>query len=116
MYILHINNMVIFVFLRDLLGGSRTCPQKQHGVDVSVQRQLLVHGDLDVVDAALEHERPHAHRVHLAGHERVPPDERQHVVGQVPGRVDALRPVQVGDALERREERLQSEKDQDVKQ
>ena len=78
-----------------------TSSQEQDSISVPVQRRLFVHDYLDVVDAPLEHERAHTHRVHLAGHQRVPPGEGEDVVGEVSGRVDALWPVDICYTLRR---------------
>lgn len=78
-----------------------TSPQKQNRVHVSIQRLLLVHCYLHVVDVPFEHERAHPHRVHLAGHQRVPPGKSEDIVWQVSGRVDALGPVQICYTLRR---------------
>lgn len=78
-----------------------TRPQEQNGVQVPVQRRLLVHGYPHVVDAALEHERAQPDGAHLTGHQRVPSGESQDVVREVPGGVDALGSVQICNTLQR---------------
>lgn len=76
-----------------------TCSQKQDSVKVFIQRRLLVHGDLDVVDAPLEHKWPQVYWVNLLSHQRVPPGKCEHAVWEVSRGVYALGPVYVCDTL-----------------
>lgn len=66
-------------------GVKLTGSQKQDGINIPVQRRLLVHGYLHVVDAPLEHERPHPYWVHLVRHQWVPSGKREDIVREVSG-------------------------------
>ncbi len=79
-----------------------TSPQKQNRVKVSIQRRLLVHSDLHIVDTPLEHERAHPYRMHLARHQWVPSGKSEHIIWEVTRGVDSLGPVQIRYALDRR--------------
>lgn len=78
-----------------------TSSQKQNRIYISIQRRLLVHGYLDIVDTPLEQKWAQPYRLYVAGHQGVPSSEGEDIIWEVTRWVDALGPVQICYTLER---------------
>lgn len=85
--------------VKDIWVFKRTCSHVHHMVRFSINALDGLHGHMRIVGGPPEQKGAPVYGLNLLGHQRVPPDKVEHVVGQGGGRVNAPGSQVVSDAL-----------------